>query len=49
MVAGDIPEIWVGGETGLAGYQDGNFHTVRTADGSGFQSVTGIVAARTIP
>jgi signal transduction histidine kinase/streptogramin lyase len=36
--------IWVGGQSGLTFLQGDRFHTLRTADGVSFQSITGIVA-----
>ncbi|QNI30486.1 PAS domain-containing protein [Alloacidobacterium dinghuense] len=35
--------IWVGGESGLAFLQGGRFHTIQSAEVTGFTSVTGIV------
>lgn len=36
--------IWLGGELGLALFENGRFRTVRTISGSGFGTVSGIVA-----
>ena len=38
--------IWIGGESGLAFLQGGHFHTVHSAESTGFTSVTGIVVTR---
>ena len=38
--------IWIGGESGLAFLKGGHFHTVQSAEATGFTSVTGIVVTR---
>ena len=45
-LSGRDRHIWVGGESGLALFHDGRFHTVRIAMAGGFGSVTGIVVAK---
>jgi signal transduction histidine kinase/ligand-binding sensor domain-containing protein len=46
LMAGEDQHIWVGGESGLSLFQDGRFHTIHSAEVTGFTSVTGIVAVR---
>jgi signal transduction histidine kinase/ligand-binding sensor domain-containing protein len=46
VIAGRDQEVWVGGESGLALLQGGRFHTVQSAEATGFSSVTGIVVTR---
>lgn len=35
-------QVWAGGESGLAIYKEGRFHTVEPAEGAGFGMITGI-------
>ena len=44
IIVGRDEQIWVGGQRGLAFFQGGRFHTLKTADGGGLSTVTGIVA-----
>ena len=46
VIAGRDRVIWIGGESGLAFLQGDRFHTVQDAEGTGFISVTGIVATK---
>jgi len=46
IIAEDDQHIWIGGESGLSFFKDGQFHTIKTAENSGFTTVTGIVATR---
>ena len=39
-------QIWVGGESGLTFLQGERFHTVQSAEPTGFTSVTGLIATR---
>jgi signal transduction histidine kinase/ligand-binding sensor domain-containing protein len=44
VIGGREEQVWVGGESGLAFLQGDRFHTLEAADGSRFNSITGIVA-----
>jgi signal transduction histidine kinase/ligand-binding sensor domain-containing protein len=46
VFAGRDQEVWVGGESGLSLFQGGRFHTIQSAEATGFSSVTGIVVTR---
>jgi signal transduction histidine kinase/ligand-binding sensor domain-containing protein len=46
VFAGSDQQIWIGGESGLAVFQGGRFHTIRSTGGTGFIGVTGIVIVR---
>jgi signal transduction histidine kinase/ligand-binding sensor domain-containing protein len=46
IIAEGDQRIWIGGESGLSFFKDGEFHTIKTAENSGFTTVTGIVATR---
>ncbi|MEI9975870.1 MAG: two-component regulator propeller domain-containing protein [Ignavibacteriota bacterium] len=45
QIAYSAGQVWAGGESGLAIYSKGEFHTVEPAEGAGFGTVTGIVGA----
>ncbi len=45
QIAYSAEQIWAGGESGLAFYKDGTFHSIKTADGAGFGMVVGIAGA----
>jgi signal transduction histidine kinase/ligand-binding sensor domain-containing protein len=46
LIAGGDQEIWVGGESGLALFQNESFHTIHNAKIANFTSITGIVVTR---
>ncbi len=43
VIRGSGPQFWLGGELGLALFQNGRFRTVRRVDGESFGTVSGIV------
>lgn len=45
VIRGRGPHLWIGGELGLALFDNGRFRTVRTSGGPGLGTVSGIVEA----
>jgi signal transduction histidine kinase/ligand-binding sensor domain-containing protein len=46
VITGGGKEIWVAGESGLSVFQNGKFHTIHSAGGTGFVDVTGVVVTQ---